>query len=161
MPTWTAHIRKASYDEQSGKKRRSIVTSMSSVRWPNSAMGCAPAICGSRKAISIVNYHHRHPFSAHWGDGTTSSSDGQRFPVGGPRSHTAQINGKYGPEPGLVFYTHISFQACSSRFFSKRKLFLREPLAACHCWLFRCSSQVTFYSSVCYHLERALVSEAF
>jgi len=29
---------------------------------------------------------------------------------GGPRSHTAQINGKYGPEPRLVFYTHISDQ---------------------------------------------------
>jgi TnpA family transposase len=30
--------------------------------------------------------------------------------VGGPRSNTAQINAKYGPEPGLVFYTHISDQ---------------------------------------------------
>jgi TnpA family transposase len=63
--------------------------------------------CYSKMLAEIVNYHHRHPFSAHWGDGTTS---GQRFPVGGPRSHTAQINGKYGPEPGLVFYTHISDQ---------------------------------------------------
>lgn len=66
--------------------------------------------CYTKMRAEIVNYHHRHPFSAHWGDGTTSSSDGQRFPVGGPRSHTAQINGKYGPEPGLVFYTHISDQ---------------------------------------------------
>ena len=67
--------------------------------------------CYTKMLAEIVNYrHHRHPFTAHWGDGTTSSSDGQRFPVGGPRSHTAQINGKYGPEPGLVFYTHISYQ---------------------------------------------------
>jgi len=66
---------------------------------------------GFTKALAeIVNYHHRLPFSANWGDGTTSSSDGQRFPVGGPRSNTTQINAKYGPEPGLVFYTHISDQ---------------------------------------------------
>ena len=66
--------------------------------------------CFTKALAEIVNYHHRLPFSANWGDGTTSSSDGQRFPVGGPRSNTAQINAKYGPEPGLVFYTHISDQ---------------------------------------------------
>jgi TnpA family transposase len=66
--------------------------------------------CYTKALAEIVNYHHRLPFSANWGDGTTSSSDGQRFPVGGPRSNTAQINAKYSPEPGLVFYTHISDQ---------------------------------------------------
>jgi len=66
--------------------------------------------CFTKALAEIVNYHHRLPFSVNWGDGTTSSSDGQRFPVGGPRSNTAQINAKYGPEPGLVFYTHISDQ---------------------------------------------------
>ncbi len=31
------------------------------------------------KALAeIINYHHRVPFAAYWGDGTTSSSDGQR-----------------------------------------------------------------------------------
>lgn len=29
----------------------------------------------------MVEYHHQLPFSATWGDGTTSSSDGQRFAV--------------------------------------------------------------------------------
>jgi hypothetical protein len=32
--------------------------------------------CYTKMRAEIVNYHHRHPFSAHWGDGTTSSSDG-------------------------------------------------------------------------------------
>jgi len=31
------------------------------------------------KALAeVINYHHRQPFAAYWGDGTTSSSDGQR-----------------------------------------------------------------------------------
>src|SRR5947209_1587255 len=29
--------------------------------------------CYTKMLAEIVNYHHRHPFSAHWGDGTTSS----------------------------------------------------------------------------------------
>lgn len=33
----------------------------------------------SRALAELVNFHHRHPFSGHWGEGTTSSSDGQRF----------------------------------------------------------------------------------
>jgi TnpA family transposase len=66
--------------------------------------------CFTKALAEIVNYHHQLPFSANWGDGTTSSSDGQRFPVGGRRGNTAHINAKYGPEPGLVFYTHISDQ---------------------------------------------------
>ena len=44
--------------------------------------------CFTKALAEIVNYHHRLAFSANWGDGTTSSSDGQRFPVGGPRSNT-------------------------------------------------------------------------
>ncbi|WP_267299347.1 Tn3 family transposase [Klebsiella pneumoniae] len=28
----------------------------------------------------MVNAQFRHPFAEHWGDGTTSSSDGQNFP---------------------------------------------------------------------------------
>ena len=29
----------------------------------------------------IINYQYRHPFSVYWGEGKTSSSDGQRFAV--------------------------------------------------------------------------------
>ncbi|PGT99578.1 Tn3 family transposase [Bacillus cereus] len=58
----------------------------------------------------IVNFHHKQPFSIYWGDGTTSSSDGQFFRAGGTSSPLAQVNGKYGREPGVSFYTHISDQ---------------------------------------------------
>jgi TnpA family transposase len=51
-----------------------------------------------------------HPFAAHWGDGTTSSSDGQRFKVGGKAESTGHINPKCGAEPGRTFYTHLSDQ---------------------------------------------------
>jgi len=58
----------------------------------------------------LIDYHHALPFAAHWGDGTTSSSDAQRFPVGGRREATAQVNARYGHEPSIMFYTHISDQ---------------------------------------------------
>lgn len=64
-----------------------------------------------RKALAeIVNAHHRLPFSANWGDGSTSSSDGQRFRAGGHKDFTSQVNARYGREPGVNFYTHISDQ---------------------------------------------------
>src|SRR4051812_36269210 len=35
-----------------------------------------------RPAIAaVVGFQHRQPLSRHWGGGTLSSSDGQRFPV--------------------------------------------------------------------------------
>ena len=58
----------------------------------------------------LVNYQHRLPFAAHWGRGATSSSDGQRFPVGGHGEHTGSVNLRYGTDPGITFYTHISDQ---------------------------------------------------
>ena len=58
----------------------------------------------------LVNAQFRQPFAGHWGDGTTSSSDGQRFRVGGKAESTGHINPKYGAEPGRLFYTHISDQ---------------------------------------------------
>ena len=58
----------------------------------------------------LVNAQLRQPFAAHWGDGTTSSSDGQRFRAGGRAESTGHINPKYGAEPGRLFYTHVSDQ---------------------------------------------------
>jgi TnpA family transposase len=58
----------------------------------------------------LVNTQHRTPFAAHWGAGTTSSSDGQHFKVGGRGEHTGHVNLRYGAEPGVTFYTHISDQ---------------------------------------------------
>lgn len=64
-----------------------------------------------RKALAeIVNVHHRLPFSAFWGEGRTSSSDGQRFRAGGHKDFTSQVNARYGREPGVMFYTHVSDQ---------------------------------------------------
>jgi len=64
----------------------------------------------SKALAELVNAQFRHPFAAHWGDGSTSSSDGQRFKVGGNAESTGHINPKYGAEPGRTFYTHISDQ---------------------------------------------------
>ena len=50
------------------------------------------------------------PFAAHWGGGTTSSSDGQRFRAGGLGESAGNRNAKYGSEPGVLFYTHLSDQ---------------------------------------------------
>ena len=58
----------------------------------------------------LVNAQTRQPFAEHWGDGTTSSSDGQRFRVSGKAESTGHINPKYGAEPGRQFYTHVSDQ---------------------------------------------------
>lgn len=58
----------------------------------------------------LVNAQFQQPFAAWWGDGTTSSSDGQRFRAGGRGESTGHINPKYGSEPGKLFYTHLSDQ---------------------------------------------------
>jgi TnpA family transposase len=62
----------------------------------------------SAALAEIVNSQHRHPFAAHWGDGTSSSSDGQRFRAGGRAEATGHVNPKYGNDPGRLVYTHIS-----------------------------------------------------
>ena len=62
----------------------------------------------SKALAELVNFQHQLPFAAHWGGGVTSSSDGQRFPVGGRGKQSGSVNLRYGTEPGLTFYTHIS-----------------------------------------------------
>ena len=64
----------------------------------------------SAALAELVNAQFNHAFAAHWGDGTTSSSDGQRFRAGGRGESTGHVNPKYGSEPGELFYTHISDQ---------------------------------------------------
>lgn len=50
---------------------------------------------GYTKALGdIANFHHKQPFSSYWGEGITSSL-------------LAQVNGKYGHDPGVSFYTYI------------------------------------------------------
>ena len=58
----------------------------------------------------LVNAQFRNTFAANWGDGTTSSSDGQNFRTGSKAESTGHINPKYGSSPGRTFYTHISDQ---------------------------------------------------
>ena len=57
---------------------------------------------------AIINVHHRHPMAAIWDDGTTSSSDGQYFRAGGRAGPGGAVNAKYGIDPGVVLYTHVS-----------------------------------------------------
>ena len=64
----------------------------------------------STALAELVNTQHEHPFAVHWGDGTTSSSDGQRFRAGSKAESTGHVNPKYGAEPGRLIYTHISDQ---------------------------------------------------
>ncbi|AFZ56750.1 Tn3 family transposase [Anabaena cylindrica] len=64
----------------------------------------------SQALAEVVNFQAQVPFAAYWGDGTTSSSDGQRFKAGGHRSFNEEINAKYGKDRSVIFYTHISDQ---------------------------------------------------
>ena len=56
----------------------------------------------------IIEAHHAQPIARHWGDGQASSSDGQFFRSGRRRGGAGEVNAKYGPEPGLRIYTHLS-----------------------------------------------------
>jgi TnpA family transposase len=58
----------------------------------------------------LVHMQLRQPFAENWGDGTTSSSDGQRFRSSGHAERSGNINPKYGSEPGIQIYTHLSDQ---------------------------------------------------
>ncbi len=64
----------------------------------------------SAALADLVNAQFRHPFAGHWGDGTTSSSDGQNFRTGSKAESTGHINPKYGSSPGRTVYTHVSDQ---------------------------------------------------
>ena len=68
----------------------------------------------------IISAHHELPFARHWGAGTSSSSDGQFFRSGRSRSGAADVNAKYGAEPGVKIYSHLSdhFASFGSRIMS-------------------------------------------
>ena len=48
------------------------------------------------------------PMAASWGMGTTASNDGQFFPTTRQGEAMNLVNAKYGSEPGLKAYTHLS-----------------------------------------------------
>lgn len=64
----------------------------------------------SAALAELVNAQGKRPLAAFWGDGTTSSSDGQNFRTGSSGRYAGQVNPKYGQEPGRQFCTHISDQ---------------------------------------------------
>jgi TnpA family transposase len=57
---------------------------------------------------AVVDAHHAHPVARLWGPGDTSSSDGQFFRAGGHGEARSEINARYGSDPGVLFYTHVS-----------------------------------------------------
>jgi len=58
----------------------------------------------------LVNYQFHQPLSSHWGGGTMSSSDGQRFPVAVKARNTTIIPKYYGYGRILTFYSWTSDQ---------------------------------------------------
>jgi TnpA family transposase len=59
---------------------------------------------------AVVNFQHRQPLSRHWGGGTLSSSDGQRFPVSGQVRNATALPRYFGYGRGVTFYTWTSDQ---------------------------------------------------
>jgi TnpA family transposase len=58
----------------------------------------------------IIDAHHTLPIAAIWGDGITSSSDGQFFRSAKRGDAAGDVNARYGRDPGFSFYTHLSDQ---------------------------------------------------
>jgi TnpA family transposase len=59
---------------------------------------------------ALVNFQYRQPLAQHWGGGTLSSSDGQRFPVQGQVRNARALPRYFGHGQGLTFYTWSSDQ---------------------------------------------------
>ncbi|MDR6775521.1 Tn3 family transposase, partial [Azospirillum sp. BE72] len=58
----------------------------------------------------VIDTHRALPLAAVWGDGRTSSSDGQFYRAGGRGEAVGDVNAYHGNEPGIAFYTHVSDQ---------------------------------------------------
>jgi len=56
----------------------------------------------------VIEAQARLPMAQFWGGGVTASSDGQFFPAARQGEAMNLINAKYGSEPGLKAYTHVS-----------------------------------------------------
>ncbi len=64
-----------------------------------------------QEAISrLVNYHYHQPLTQLWGDGTFSSSDGQRFVVSVKTTNAQALPRYFGLGRGLSYYTWTSDQ---------------------------------------------------
>ena len=66
----------------------------------------------SKAQATLVNFQHHLSLSKHWGDGSTSSSDGMRVQVGVSSLH-ADANPHYGTGKGTTIYRFTSDQFSS------------------------------------------------
>tara|TARA_R110002073_G_C9481751_1_gene580102 strand:- start:23 stop:2911 length:2889 start_codon:yes stop_codon:yes gene_type:complete len=64
----------------------------------------------NRALAMIIKAQAALPMAQFWGGGITASSDGQFFPATRQGEAMNLINAKYGSEPGLKAYTHVSDQ---------------------------------------------------
>nr|WP_328588600.1 Tn3 family transposase [Brucella grignonensis] len=56
----------------------------------------------------LVNAQRQLPLASLWGDGTTSSSDGQYFSAGGHAEAIGDLNARYDPNPGgQILSVHV------------------------------------------------------
>ena len=61
-----------------------------------------------RALAVVVEAQAALPMAAFWGTGRTASSDGQFFPAGGRGEALNLVNARYGAEPGVKAYSHVS-----------------------------------------------------
>jgi TnpA family transposase len=64
----------------------------------------------NRALAMVIKAQSALPMAQFWGDGLTASSDGQFFPASRQGEAMNLINAKYGNDPGLKAYTHVSDQ---------------------------------------------------
>lgn len=64
----------------------------------------------NRALATVIDAQAGLPMARFWGSGVTASSDGQFFPAARQGEAMTLINAKYGSEPGLMAYTHVSDQ---------------------------------------------------
>lgn len=64
----------------------------------------------ARALAIVIEGQSALPMARFWGGGTSASSDGQFFPTTRQGEAMNLINAKYGHEPGLKAYTHVSDQ---------------------------------------------------
>ena len=73
-------------------------------RWHVESEGMARALA------MVIDAQARLPMAQFWGAGTTASSDGQFFPTTQHGEAMNLVNAKYGNDPGIKAYTHVSDQ---------------------------------------------------
>ena len=61
-----------------------------------------------RALVVVVEAQTALPMAASWGTGRTASSDGQFFPAAGRGEALNLVNARYGAEPGVKAYSHVS-----------------------------------------------------